>query len=330
MKFNVSSLANAVSRNTGRMMLKVQKASPEIGMVIGTVAIIGGVIGACRATTKLSEVTADVDNEIDRIHDAIENPDKLELREGEEYTEQDAKHDLFVCYRKKAALMIKLYALPALGLALGLGCFYGSHRVLTKRNAALAAAYASIDKSFKQYRTRVVERFGKEMDNELRYNIKSEQFEKTVTDAKGKEKVVKENVEVVSDDPNTYSEFSRFFDSSCREWENDAEYNLTFLKGIQARANDLLKSKGFLFLNDVYKMLGIPETKAGQIVGWTYDKDTCQSKIIDEVTGEPVGDGYVSFGIFESHRRKNRDFVNGYEPVILLDFNVEGNVLDLI
>lgn len=327
MKFDVSKLTSAVSRNAGKFGMKIRKASPEIGMVIGTVAVIGGVVGACRSTTKLSQITEQTKKDLNDIHGAIENPEEYNLAPGD-YTEKDASRDLFITYSKCAVEITKLYALPVMTIALGLGCFYGSHRIMTRRNVALAAAYTSVDKSFKQYRDRVVRRFGKEMDKELRYDIKAQTFEHTTVDAKGKEKIVKETVEVVSDDPTTYSEFARFFDESCKEWEKNAEYNLMFLKGMEARANDLLRTRGHLFLNEVYDMLGIQQTKAGQIVGWTYDKERGESLTVDE-NGEPVGDGFVSFGIFEC-RKPNRAFVNGYEPVILLDFNVEGNVLDLI
>lgn len=327
MKFDVSKLTNAVSRNASKVGMKLTKVSPQIGMVVGTVAVIGGVVGACKATTKLSQIMEQPKKDLDDIHGSIENPEEYGLKPGE-YTEKDANRDLFITYSKCAVSIAKLYALPVASIALGLGCFYGSHHIMSTRNAALAAAYASVDKSFKQYRDRVITRFGKEMDRELRYDIKSETFEKTTVDGKGKEKVVKETVEVVSDNPADYSEFARFFDSDCKEWEDDPEYNMMFLKGMQARANDLLKVKGHLFLNEVYEMLGMQPSKAGQIVGWTYNKETGESRTIDE-NGEPVGDGFVDFGIFES-RRANRRFVNGYEPVILLDFNVEGNVLDLL
>ena len=327
MKFDVSKLTNAVSRNASKVGMKLTKVSPQIGMVVGTVAVIGGVVGACKATTKLSQIMEQPKKDLDDIHGSIENPEEYGLKPGE-YTEKDANRDLFITYSKCAVSIAKLYALPVASIALGLGCFYGSHHIMSTRNAALAAAYASVDKSFKQYRDRVITRFGKEMDRELRYDIKSETFEKTTVDGKGKEKVVKETVEVVSDNPADYSEFARFFDSDCKEWEDDPEYNMMFLKGMQARANDLLKVKGHLFLNEVYEMLGMQPSKAGQIVGWTYNKETGESRTIDE-NGEPVGDGFIDFGIFES-RRANRAFVNGYEPVILLDFNVEGNVLDLI
>ena len=65
-------------------------------------------------------------------------------------------------------------------------------------------------------------------------------------------------------------------------------------------------------------MLGIPRTRAGQIVGWIYDKKN------------PIGDNYVDFGIYDTNKEANRNFVNGYERTILLDFNVEGNILELM
>ena len=115
-----------------------------------------------------------------------------------------------------------------------------------------------------------------------------------------------------------YSDYAKFFDEGCREWDKDPEYNLTFLKCQENYANDLLKSKGHLFLNEVYDMLGIPRTKAGQIVGWIYDEEN------------PIGDNYVDFGIYDVYKEANRNFVNGYERNILLDFNVDGDILSKI
>ena len=80
----------------------------------------------------------------------------------------------------------------------------------------------------------------------------------------------------------------------------------------------MLRRKGHLYLNEVYDMLGIPRTKAGQIVGWIYDEE------------HPVGDNYVDFGIYDSNKPRVRDFVNGYERTVLLDFNVDGNILDMM
>ena len=149
-----------------------------------------------------------------------------------------------------------------------------------------------------------------------KYNIKAKEIEETVVDDKGKEKTVKKTIEVA--DPNTYSDYARFFDDGCIGWDKDAEYNLMFLKQQQNYANEMLKSKGHLFLNEVYDMLGIPRTKAGQVVGWIYDEK------------KPVGDNFVDFGMYDINRPKNRDFVNGYERTIILDFNVDGDILSLM
>ena len=91
-----------------------------------------------------------------------------------------------------------------------------------------------------------------------------------------------------------------------------------FLFKQQNYANDTLKARGYLFLNEVYDMLGIPRTKAGQVVGWIYDEK------------HPIGDNFVDFGIVDVNNERSRAFMNGYERSIILDFNVDGNILDLI
>ena len=194
-----------------------------------------------------------------------------------------------------------------------------SHNILKKRNVALAAAYAAVDKSFKDYRGRVLERFGEQVEKELRYGIKAQEIEKTVTDEKGKEKTVKETVNVADGiDPSKYSPYAKIFDETHPDWIKDAEQNMFYLKARQSQANDMLKARGHLFLNEVYDLLGFERTKAGAVVGWVYD------------TEHPIGDNFVDFGLFDIYKAKARDFVNGYEPAIILDFNVVGDILDYV
>ena len=234
-----------------------------------------------------------------------------------EYSKEDATKDLTITYVQTGVKLAKLYG-PSVALGVvSIGCLLTSNNILRKRNIALAAAYATIDKSFKEYRSRVVERFGEAVDRELKYNITKQKVEEIVTDPEtGKEKKVKKEIEVTGLDG--YSEYAKFFDDGCKGWEKDAEMNLMFLRAQQQYANDLLRARGHLFLNEVYDMLGIQHTKAGQIVGWVYDPDRTDI------------DNYVDFGIYDVNKPKARDFVNGYERTILLDFNVDGNILDLI
>jgi hypothetical protein len=249
--------------------------------------------------------------DVDKIHDCMAD-------EGlkDEYTPEDAKKDLAVVYVQTGVKLAKLYAPAVILGALSITGIVASNNILRKRNVALAAAYATVDKGFKEYRSRVVERFGEEIDRELRHNIKAQKIEKIVIGEDGKEKKVKETIQVAGIDG--YSDYAKFFDDSCTGWEKDSEYNLMFLRAQQQFANDKLRANGYFFLNDAYDMLGIPRTKAGQTVGWVYnDKNS-------------VGDNYIDFGIYDIHREKTRDFVNGYERTILLDFNVDGNILDLM
>lgn len=298
----------------GKVGFKFKKYSPEILVVSGIVGVVASAVMACKATTKVSTILEDTKDSVEKIHECENNK---ELVESGEYTYEDAKKDLAITYVQTGVKLVKLYA-PSIALGvLSITSILASNNILRKRNVALAAAYATVDKSFKEYRNRVIERFGETVDRELKYNIKAKKIEEVVKDEEtGKEKKVKKTIEI--GDPNTYSDYARFFDDGCKGWEKDSEYNLMFLRAQQQYANDLLRSRGHLFLNEVYDMLGIPRTKAGQVVGWVYNKDN------------PVGDNYVDFGLYDINREVVRNFVNGYERTILLDFNVDGNIWDLI
>lgn len=318
MKFdNIMKNATRAFHKTG---FKLKKASPEILVVAGIAGVVTSAVMACKATLKASDIIEEHNEGIEKIHNAndrITNGESVMLTNGEKYTIQDVRNDTTILYGHTAIKFAKLYG-PAIILGTAsIACIVGSHRILTKRNAALAAAYATVETTFKEYRSRVVERFGKEFDKELRYNIKAKEFTETKIDEKTGEEITTTEVVNVAD-PNQYSDYAKFFDESCSGWTKDPEHNLTFLKLQQAYANEKLQNQGYLFLNDVYKMLGIPATKAGQCVGWVYDEKN------------PVGDNYIDFNIYDMNREKARDFVNGYERTILLDFNVDGNILDLI
>ena len=308
---NKTEIMANLTRTFNRTGLKLKKHSPEILLAAGVVGVVASGVMACKATLKVEEIIDDAKHKIDTIHEVSADPTM-----AEKYSEEDSKKDLAIVYTQTAVKLIKLYG-PSVALAgVSLGCMIGSNRILNKRNVALAAAYATVDKGFKEYRGRVIERFGKELDKELKYGIKAKEIEEVSVDEKGKEVSTKSTVEVM--DPNNYSPYSIIFDDGNAGWDPDPELTKYFLIQQQNWANDRLKAKGHLFLNEVYDMLGAKRTKAGAQVGWVYDEKS------------PVGDNYVDFGIFDIYNPKSRDFVNGYEKVIVLDFNVDGVILDLI
>ena len=295
-----------MTRAIGKAGLKLKKYSPEILAAVGTVGVVASAVMACKATTKISTILDDTNDQLNTIHAAVTDPEL-----ANQYSAEDAKKDTAIVYVQTGVKFVKLYG-PAIAVGVAsLGCLLGSNHILRKRNIALAAAYTAVDKSFKAYRGRVIERFGKEIDRELRYNIKAKEVQEIVTDENGNETTVTSTIEVPEFGYDN-SEYARCFDETCIGWTRDPEYNMMFVKQIQNWANDRLQSKGYLYLNEVYEMLGIQRTKAGQVVGWVYNGD---------------GDNYVDFGIFDIKDKQKRRFVNGYEKSIWLDFNVDGNIL---
>ena len=161
MKFNLDIFKN--------VMPAIKKSSPEILIGAGIAGAITSTVLACRATLKVTEVLDEAKDTIDAIHDTSENEEF-----AEKYTKEDAKKDLTVVYIQTGLKIAALYAPAVIIGGLSLTSIFASNNILRKRCTSLAAAYATLDQSFKQYRKNVVDRFGEEVDKELRYNMVKE------------------------------------------------------------------------------------------------------------------------------------------------------------
>lgn len=231
------------------------------------------------------------------------------------YTEENALHDRVLTTTQMVIKIGKLYLPTVISGAITIGCLLESHKILRERALAIGVAYATLDQSYRTYRERVADKYGVEEELEIRHNVKTETVTETITDDKGKKKKVKKEQKYVDD--AGYSAYATFFEESNPHYDKDPEYNLQFIRNVQNQCNDLLRARGHVFLNEVYDRLGLPRTKAGQVVGW-----------ISDYSEEATGDNYIDFGLFNTQRPKAMDFVNGYESVVLLDFNVDGNIWD--
>lgn len=299
---NKTEIMKSVNGVASKAVMKLKKHSPEILVVAGIAGTVVSAVLACKATTKVAEILDETKGTLDTIHEGMETG----AINGQEYMTEDGKKDTVVVYAQTGVKLAKLYG-PAIILGtLSITSILASNNILRKRNVALGVAYAAIDKSFKEYRGRVIERFGEQVDTELKYGIKAKKFEEIEVDLEtGKEKKIKKTVMVA--DPNLQSDYAVYFDSKSRNYETNPDYNRMFLKAQQAFANDKLQTRGHLFLNEVLDDLDLPRTPAGQIVGWTKDGP----------------DGYVNFRIIEVERETEDGH---HEPALLLDFNVEGNI----
>ncbi|MEG1516612.1 MAG: DUF6353 family protein [Clostridia bacterium] len=288
-----------------RVTLFLRRHSPEI-LVFGGVAgtVVGGVM-ACKATTKLPDVRKTAKKRMDLVH---KENDKLE-------SEGARRRNTAKVYFQTGFDYAKLYAPSCIIGGLSITGILAGNNILRKRNVALAAAYATLDTSFKRYRDRVADRYGEEAERQIRYDMHTQQIEETVTDENGKKKKVKKTVEVTG----ALSDYGRYFEHGATlAWEPSHEYNMSFLTLQQRLANAQLRSHGYLFLNEVYEMLGYEKTKAGQIVGWVYDPENAERLKTDN---------FVDFRILEIHRSDEND-PDGFVETILLDFNVDGAVLE--
>lgn len=287
-------------------MFKVKKASPEICMFMGLGGLLGAAVLACRATLKAQNVVIDAKCEIEEIHDSA---GALVL------DAQTERRELTKSYSRAGLSLAKLYAPSVVLAGVSTGAIIKGNKIMRGRNVALAAAYASLDKFVKDYSGRVKERYGEEVERELRYGLKKEKVEVTVIDADGNEMVEKHTVK--NPDPNARADMNPcvfFYDQlHVKGFKKDSSYNLVTLKAQQAYACDLLKTRGHLFLNEVLDMIGIDRTIEGQSLGWVYDKDS------------PRSDNYVDFGFGDA-----ADFLNGYNDSVILNFNCDGDILQLM
>jgi hypothetical protein len=301
-------IPDTLSRKIAEQAFSAQKHSPTILFGTGVIGMVGSTVLACRATLKLDEVLSAVEEDKQKAIRAKEKVAAGEVPEGVTYSDSEFKRDNAIILTRGVGSVIKLYA-PSIVLGgVGIACLTKSHKILMDRNTALTAAYVAVDTAFKKYRARVVDRYGEETDRELRY----ESEEVTVIDDETGKAL--DTVRVAPGEPSGYA---RWFDEENNNWNRNEEYNWLFLRTQQNWANDMLRSRGHLFLNEAYSMVGMSHTTAGAVVGWLYDRNN------------ENGDNYVDFGCWDSNGRP-LEFFNGREDSILLDFNVDGPIWDLM
>lgn len=301
-----------------RVMFYAKKHNPEIALTAGIVGSLAAAFMACKATMKVNEVVSEHKENIEKIEEAGKQGCTVA---GLDYSEEDKRHDLQICYIQTGVKLVKLYGPSILLETASVASLITFHKIMKGRNAALAATCAALAADFKAYRGRVVDRFGEIVDHELKYDVKAVNKKTKVVDAETGEVVSETEKQFVKNHEHDIpSGYARYFEEWTRtddgvpvrnwNWKKNNEYNMQFLLGQEREMNHLLAMQGYLFLNDVYAALGLPKSVAGQSMGWIYDP---------KVDGK---DGYVSFGLHKDSASYS-DFIYGNDNGILLDFNVD-------
>lgn len=291
-----------INRKVTRMKITGRKYSPEILIVLGAVGSITGTVLACIATTKIKEVKEQKEAALDEIHEIYDESTDLEIM----------KKEATAVYARTGLKYVALYSPAVIVGGISISCMIASNVIMRKRIIGVTAAYATLATSFKNYKEEVVHRYGEDVEYKISHGIRDEEIEKTIVDKHGNEKVKKEKVTTF--DPGKLGPYSRIYDETCDGWSKDPMANRTFLGCQQTAAKQRLQAQGYLTLNELYDMLGFQRIPEGQVVGWHWEKD---------------GDNYIDFGL-DTSSEATRRFINGLEPSVILDFNVQGDILEFI
>lgn len=297
-------IKTALISTVGKVTFWGREHSPELLLAMGGLSMIGSVITACRGTLKFQKV-------IEKHNERLDKLKLIEEKQANGTAGENADIDVKQ-YRKSVYLDTiwqgaKCYGPTLLLMIGGFACFMASNGIIKGRYISMAAAYAGVLKDKEHLEEEIVKEFGEDKLSELKGEKASSDIFETAEDGEVKE---------VEGEKVTYSTYAKFFDESNPNWEKNPESNRTFLQIKQNWANHRLQTRGYLFLNEVYEMLEMEKTQAGQIMGWVYYKDPAKAK-------EMGSANFVDFGIFNKDSVAARNFVNGTERSILLDFNVD-------
>lgn len=323
----MSNFGLAIKSGASVVARKVSEHSPEIFMGIGIVGSLMATGLACKATLKAPSIIEENRKNLNDIRLVHATTDK------EKYSENDYRKDLAITYTKTAMDIVKLYG-PSLVLeVVSLGCLFESNHILRQRNAALTATCASISALYNKYRKNVIEKYGEEVDADMRLGRKTEKVDVVQEDGT----VKKEKVTTVDTAGNDYLVI--FGPEETNEATKNRDYNESYLINLQNTMTDLLRSRyksakhpGYLYWEEVLPALGFDpreerrtytkdgqkrKSRASHHVGWIYDPDN----------QDLYGDGYVDFRLKSAYNKRANA---GYEPTFILDPNIDGFIDDYV
>lgn len=312
-------LPSNVTRFAGKMYQKLKKSSPEICMILGIGGVIAGGVMACIATTKVDPIVDKFNDDLDRIHEDKDRSDEIrDDRPDMEYPIVEYRKHVVAAYTGFAADVVKLYGPSILMSAVGIGLICKSHFTMKERVSSLAAAYTALNKSFKEYRQTVIDTYGQEADNDIRFG---KPVKEVISMNEDGLEVTKEKTTYSIDGDIDPFEGILIGPGDHGIYESNPFYTLDNVKIIERTAQDQLERWGFLSINDMLKIFNrkpVAYVKGSKInlsdYGWVYDPKN------------PATSGRIDFGLFTVNRSKTIDFQNGEEDFLLIDFNIDGHI----
>lgn len=294
---------DTLTNGLNKLGFGLRKNAPEIMVGAGVVGVLAAGVLACRATIKAMPVIDEHKKKVQAV------------REYEDLDEKARDRSIAKVYFQTGTELAKLYAPPILIGTAAIASFLGSHKIMKDRNIATAAYAAALGKTLTGYRKKMAEKLGEDKEKEIWMEQKKDE---AISVKEEEKKLSSEGEKKRNHKLNGYSYYARIFDCGNPGWEDNPEFTSYYLRAAQKSLNDQLESRGYLFLNEAYKQLGYQPTQEGQRVGWLYD---------------PLNHPKIDFGLFnlnvsKEEIRAKSDFLDGVEQNIVLDFNVDGVIVN--
>ena len=205
--------------NSSKLFLR--RNSPTILTFLGAAGVVATSIAAAKATPK-----------------AMALLEKTKEEKGEELTKLEIVKVAGPAY------------IPAVAIgASTIACIFGANALNKKTQASIMSAYALLDTSYKQYKSKVKELYGENSDRNVKKEIAKDKF--------------KDN------DIHINNEKILFFDFYSLQYFESTE---RLVLKAENRVNELLKLYGRASLNDFYESLGMPTAYTGYELWWNVQK----------------------------------------------------------
>lgn len=295
-------------RAAHKAAFQIAKKSPELCVIFGGAAVVAGFVLIAKAAPRAAETTKGFHIVLDELKREADEKELSKKEVQKMVRNETMQYGLEMVKIAGPAVGIELLGLASIGVGFG---------ILKKRSLQYLAAYNAVSAGFRKYRDRVIADQGEDADLYFLTGAKRQKILETVENPDGTVSTVETEDLVLEEGTDTTEGvvYGRFFDevnNPGNNWTKDPIINASFLNHMEILANSLLETRGFLYLNEVYTMVGYEPTWYGGIVGWLRD---------GKLNGIPVA-GKVDFRVQEIHEKRPR------ERSYFLDFNCDGVIVD--
>ena len=315
------SIFSSVARFGGNLIQKVKFRSPELLIGAGVVGLVGAAVVAVRRGVRWHNAAkGNLMLDLETIKKAEASP---------EYSREDKVRDYAQAVGRGVWSFAQIYGPSVLVGVASVGSILAGTGILKGRLAAMTSAAATAQAALERYRARVREKMGEDADYEFAYEVSAKKAKIKHEDGT-KESLVTYHLVPSSGEWMAASPYSRLWDENAIEWCANRDIQFLTLRSLENHFNQELNARGVVFLNDVYKALGLPMSKDAALVGWIKDYEKPKMAKLAAELGRVPGDGVISFGVFENESPSARAYLAGDDDRVVLDFNVDGVIYDLI